>query len=493
MAVGSGWGLGASIALLGLLGAVPAARAYTVKQTESGATVRWHSNAISLRLDPSMQSYFADIPVRGMLSEAAQAWTGLPNVPDLLISDGVPGPKGFDQKSGTDNGVYLVQDWQLASSSLAVTVATFETKSGKIVDTDILVNANHPFALLASGPDAPADDFDIRGVLTHEFGHVLGLGESYDVRMATMWPNVARGETHQRDLDEDDQTGVETAYAQVLAAETSTGKEGCGGASVVVRRGHTPSPVLWLMLGSGLVIAGLWLRSRSRSGKGRGAPLFALVLLFGAPFRGDPNEPSASQTRVEVLRTLALRRLPDGERRVGLEAAAKSESQQVRMAAAAVLERAGSREDSTLAGELILDSDPEVRRVATLAMERLRTAPPRARIAADAPQAKARLSALFDGASDVVQGEAVSSGVRMEHGLVWSRYMVRDQDQTVEVNIPGGTLGEVTQVVSEQEAPSDGSTLVVARKSKGPHAWAHLRDGVIYGGSLGDGPAIEWP
>jgi hypothetical protein len=480
-----------TLAVVGLLSVVPTARAYTVKQTETGATVRWHANAVSMRLDPSMQRYFADIPVRGVISDAAGAWASLPNVPELLISDGEPGPKGYDQKSGTDNGIYLIEDWQLAESSLAVTVATFETKSGKIVDTDILVNATHPFALLQSGPDAPADDFDLRGVLTHELGHVLGLGESYDVRMATMWPNVARGETHQRDLDVDDTTGVETAYAQATATETSTSKAGCGGASVVVHRGRAPSPMLWLLCGGGLVVAGLWLRARSRSGRGRGAPLFALVLLFGAPFRGDQAE-SSSQERVEVLRTLAMRRLPATERRAGLAQAAQSESQQVRMAAAAVLERTGAREDSSLAAELSLDEDPEVRRIGGLALERLRTAPPSEHIAAEEPAAKARLSALLDGATDVVQGEAVTIGTRLERGMIWSRYLVHDDDQVVEVQIPGGSLGEITQVVSEQEAPSDGSTLVVARRARGAHAWAHLRDGVVYGGSLGDGPAIEW-
>ena len=479
---------------MGLLGSVSTAQAYTVKQTETGATVRWHANAVSLRLDPSMQSYFTDIQVRDVVSEATLAWAALPNVPELLLSEGVPGPKGYDSKTGTDNGVYLVQDWQLAASSLAVTVATFETKTGKIVDTDILVNATHPFALLSSGPDGPGDNFDIRGVLTHELGHVLGLGESYDVRMATMWPNVARGETHQRDLDVDDTTGVETAYAQATAAEAaaSTSKAGCGGASVAVRRTRAPNTAMWLMLSGGLVVAGLWLRARSRAGRGRGAPLFALVLLFGAPFRGDAGTQSASQERVEVLRTLALRRLPLSERRAGLTAAAHSDSQQVRMAAAAVLERTGTREDSSLASHLSLDEDPEVRRIGALAMQRLRTAPPSETVEADEPGAKVRLSALLDGATDIVQGEAVTVGAHLDRGLVWSHYLVHDADQVVEVQIPGGALGEVTQVVSEQEAPTDGSEIVVARRAHGPHGWAHLRDGLVYGGSLGDGPAIQW-
>ena len=38
----------------------------------------------------------------------------------------------------------------------------------------------------------------------------------------------------------------------------------------------------------------------------------------------------------------------------------------------------------------------------------------------------------------------------------------------------------------------DGDSIVVALREHGPHAWAHLRDGVVYGGYLGEGPAIEW-
>lgn len=488
------------LALLGALavvGSTGSAEAYTVKTTSAGATVRWHTNAVTLRIDPSMHAYFRDIPVTSVLKHAAQAWAGLPNVPELLVSAGEPGPNGYDQRANASNGIYLVEDWRLAESSLAVTVATFETRTGKIVDTDILVNANHPFALLASGDDAPANDFDLHGVMTHEMGHVLGLGESFDVRMATMWPNVARGETHQRDLDEDDEKGVEVAYAQATVAEPASRAEGCGGASVVVRRGRAPSPLLWIAIGIGLIGTGLWMRARTRHGKGRGAPMFALVLLFGAPF-GTPNgshekQPlDASEERVQVVRTLALRHLSARQRASGLLEAARSESAQVRIAAAAVLERSGTREDLALANQLALDEDPEVQRMGLLATERVRTAPPAARLRADSAEARVRLGALLGDAKEVIEGEAVSAGVRVEQGIVWSRYLVHGTERVVEVQIAGGSLGEITQVVSEQEAPEDGSRLVVAQRGHGQYAWAHLRDGVVYGGFLGDGPAIEW-
>ncbi len=465
----------------------PTAHAYTVKQTSSGATVRWFVNSVSLRIDPSMQSYFKDLPVRQIVDQSAVAWHGLDGVPELLINEGEPGPAGFQTGRGDKgNGVYLVEDWELQENALAVTVATFETNSGKIVDADVLVNPSHKLVLLPDGPDSRAEGFDLRGVLTHEMGHVLGLGEAYGVNAATMFPSVAPGETHQRDIDVDDEQGVQEAYAQAIPSETET--QGCSGSSVIVRRGHKQGAAFWLTLGGAMVAAGLWLRTRKRQGKPSALPVMALVLLFGGDTSG---ELSASNERIEVLRTLALRRMPAGERHHGIVNAARSRSARVRMAAMAVLERSGTREDVDVAAPLTMDSDSEVRRVAYQAIERLRTAPPAARIGASNEKAKKRLNALFGGARRVVRGEAVSVGVSDRKGLLWSRYLVHGEDDVVEVQIPGGSAGGITQIVSEQEPPQDGDALIVAVHDKGPHGWAHMRDGVIYGGHLGEGPAIQ--
>jgi hypothetical protein len=479
------WGAVLAAALLW----TPSVRAYTVKQTSNGAVVRWFANDVSMRIDPSMQKYFKDLAVEQIVSQSAEAWHGLNGVPELLISQGAPGPSGYQTGRGDHgNGVYLVENWELQENALAVTVATFETNSGKIVDADVLVNAKHPLVLLPDGPDQRAEGFDLRGVLTHEMGHVLGLGESYDVRMATMYPSVAPGETHQRDIDQDDQDGVFDAYSHAIPAETDSG--GCGGASVVARRGKSHGATFWFVVGIGLIAAGVWLRSRRRAGKTRSTvPAMGLVLLFGANLSGA--EPPASE-RVEVLRTLALRRMPDAQRRRGLSQAAQSSSEQVRLAAAAVLERTGTRDDLPLATRLSFDGNAEVRRVARQAADQLRTAPPAARVAARDDSAQKRLRGLLSGARRVVQGEAVSVGVEDRNGLLWSRYLVHGEDDVVEVKIPGGSAGGITQIVSEQEPPEDGDSLVVGVHDKGQHTWAHVRDGVVYGGALGEGPAIEW-
>jgi Matrixin len=464
----------------------PKAHAYTVKQTSSGATVRWFVNSVSMRIDPSMQSYFKDLPVNEIVGDATSAWHGLSGVPELLLNEGEPGPAGFQTGRGDKgNGVYLVEDWDLQENALAVTVATFETNSGKIVDADVLVNPNHPLVLLPDGPDSRADGFDLRGVLTHEMGHVLGLGEAYGVNAATMFPSVAPGETHQRDIDVDDEQGVEEAYAQAIPSETEA--QGCSGSSVIVRRGHKQGAAFWLTIGVVMIAAGLWLRTRKKDGKRAALPVLALVMLFG----GDTGDVPLGNERVEVLRTLALRRMPAAERHQGIMQATRSSSVRVRLAAIAVLEKVGSREDVDVAARLTLDSDAEVRRVAYQAIESLRTAPPAARVGASDEKAQKRLHALFGGARRVVKGEAVSVGVQDRRGLLWSRYLVHGEDDVVEVQIPGGSAGGITQIVSEQEPPADGDSVIVAVQDKGPHAWAHLRDGVIYGGHLGDGPGIQ--
>lgn len=483
---------GAALALLASSFAQTAA-AYTIKQTENGAIVRWHSPTVVLRVDDSIDQFFGDLNARDIIVDAAAAWGGLEGVPALLINDGDPGERGFHaDRSGHrgSNGVYLVEDWDLAESSLAVTIATYESRTGRIVDTDILVNANHPFDDMPTGPERDHHAYDLRGVMTHEMGHVLGLGESYEERMATMWPNIARGETHQRNLHEDDESGALEAYSGAPLAETDA--DGCGRASVVVPRAPEGLPWLSLLSALGLgLLAWRWLRRNPEGPRHlRTAGTCAFALLFAGPF--EVGSGSDENERVEIVRTLATRHLSPAERQKVLQRAAESKSAKVRMAAAAVLERAGSREDRAIAARLTRDRDPEVRRLGRNALARLHSAPPLARVKRSDPDAQRRLGRMLRNAKKVVKGEVVTVGTHMRKGLIWSRYLLHADDGATEVEIPGGSLGEYTQVVSEQEPPVDGDTLVVALQGHGAHGWAHLRDGVVYGGWLGEGPAIEW-
>jgi hypothetical protein len=391
------------------------ARAYTVLQTGTSAPIRWHASSVKLRIDPALEAYFGDLRLRSLVSEAAAAWLGLDGVPELLINDGPPRPLGYDERYGTSNGVYLVEDWQLQESALAVTVTTFRTESGRVLDTDILVNANYPFERVPAQCDGPAQAYDLLGVMTHEMGHVLGLGESYDAPLATMWPSFGAGETHQRDLDRDDQEGAEQAYAGAALNEQVMGV-GCGGASIA---GPRVTDAAWCLFGIGAVLLGAraWRRPRKATCRASFAFIFGCALLFGAPLQ------SAS-------RVAADSHAPDAAR-----------------------------------------------------MGRLHR---------DHPGAKGRLASFLGHAPRLVTGRAEQVGVRMRAGIIWSRFRVRDRDSSAVLEIAGGSLHGLTQVVSEQTIPVDGDVLVVALRERGPYAWAHHRDGAVYGGSLGEGPAIEW-
>ena len=101
------------------------------------------------------------------------------------------------------------------------------------------------------------------------------------------------------------------------------------------------------------------------------------------------------------------------------------------------------------------------------------------------------MATFVDGAERIFKARA-QTRVERRAGLLWTRVSAQSSAGSVEFEVPGGSLGGLTQLVSGQAPPRDGELLVIARRRHGPHAWAHLRDGVAYGGSLGEGPGVEW-
>jgi len=64
----------------------------------------------------------------------------------------------------------------------------------------------------ADGPSfIPGNQFDLQGVMCHEYGHALGLGHS-TVGSATMFPSASQGSTGIRSIATDDVNGVRCVY-----------------------------------------------------------------------------------------------------------------------------------------------------------------------------------------------------------------------------------------------------------------------------------------
>ena len=61
------------------------------------------------------------------------------------------------------------------------------------------------------GPGTIGNRYDVQGIMTHEYGHALGLGHS-STSGATMYPTGAPGQTSLRSIEPDDVAGVQCVY-----------------------------------------------------------------------------------------------------------------------------------------------------------------------------------------------------------------------------------------------------------------------------------------
>src|SRR5689334_14535168 len=209
--------------------------AYGISTSQSGHHLRWSVDTVAFRMDPELEALLPQAQIPAATGMAFDAWRGLPRVPDLVLRPGTPMTPGHHD-GGPSNGMYLIHDWQGKPDQLAVTVVTYSGDTGRVLDADILVNANAAYGLLdESTPDNQR--YDIGAILTPEAGHSLGLDESRFHPEATMWPSVNLGDTHQRTLADDDENGVIANYESQAPLPVA----GCGNASVTGRpaqRGH---------------------------------------------------------------------------------------------------------------------------------------------------------------------------------------------------------------------------------------------------------------
>ncbi len=113
--------------------------------------------------------------------------------------------------SGPNANIILFQDtrWDYAGvdNTLAKTTVTYDTETGEILDADI--EMNHAYNEYTTGDDYVV--YDMQSILTHEFGHFVGLDHTADLS-ATMNAGYQEGTTELRTIDYDDEQGLCAAY-----------------------------------------------------------------------------------------------------------------------------------------------------------------------------------------------------------------------------------------------------------------------------------------
>ena len=185
--------------------------AYVIAESDAGY-LHWETESVPYRVHEDGSDDFSD----GADLEATKAsfsiWNDVSCAAIQLVSDGLTANTGAGDETGVEDGVNLVvwrEDtvaWIAAGNSpsyYALTTLSFDRATGAIRDADIEVNgAFHTFTV-----DDEVVSIDIRNVLAHEAGHVLGLDHSKD-RDATMYHKASAGETKKRDLSADDREAL---------------------------------------------------------------------------------------------------------------------------------------------------------------------------------------------------------------------------------------------------------------------------------------------
>lgn len=228
-----------------------AATAAAETNAKAGAEDRhWQQETVVVYVDPSLA--WLGPSAFEAVREAARAWAKAdPDLPKLQVQ-----PLPDDMQSGPSDGSlsnvvrYAADGAPEAKGALAITTATSEAETGAIVGASIVINGEHRFAILEqSRPAERSEPYDLQNVMTHEFGHFLGLGENYDDHEATMYVASERGETKKRDLENVDVAAIATLYPTPEVAAS-----GCGGAQMAPSSSHSAAGAA-LLLGMAVILA----------------------------------------------------------------------------------------------------------------------------------------------------------------------------------------------------------------------------------------------
>jgi len=191
-----------------------AASSFQLKRTEEGVPLRWPDGEVRFTVNRRGSADVRDTSDLDAVRAAFQTWGAAAEGQLSVESEGATAADayGYDRKHPDDNEnlvAWIEEDWPFDENALAVTLTMYRTRTGELVDADIMFNGE---AFTWTTQPGKAKRHDIQNSATHEVGHLLGLGHEVRVPEATMFPDTAVGETSKRSLHPDDLAALSALY-----------------------------------------------------------------------------------------------------------------------------------------------------------------------------------------------------------------------------------------------------------------------------------------
>lgn len=227
-----------------------------IKRTSTGKLIHWKNQSFVFVVTPTdviPTESFVDIA-----KKSATTWNDTGLTPEILV-ESQPGGTQVAEYDGV-NAVFFVTDtWDFDPRFTILTFTHVDGNSGEILEADVAINAvHHNWDPGTSGEPI----FDLQNVLTHEFGHALGLPDFPRTDVATMYAYVIAGEVLKRDLAELDYESSEMIYTSDEIMDDEGGESQAGQQQGGCSQTSPSSMVVLLLLG----LAGFALRTRTSAG-----------------------------------------------------------------------------------------------------------------------------------------------------------------------------------------------------------------------------------
>ncbi len=199
-------------------------RPYTLQFTDSSskAQIKWPTNTVNIAFSTSLNAPPVNVKagsdVTGALRRALASWA---EAADIEFIESWSKEQSISAAGGGGDGVSLISIASTqentapfigAGSEMSGRTRVFFTRSGGIIEADIVINPYQQFST-----DGTPGTYDLEATFVHEIGHLLGLEHSSAVG-ATMQPRQGKNGIYSlpaftpRTLAEDDRAGARAIY-----------------------------------------------------------------------------------------------------------------------------------------------------------------------------------------------------------------------------------------------------------------------------------------